>query len=178
MIWAELWHLNQSLCLRNNDTSQHSNTQHSTPTTTGRLNWTQKAISSELHAMLFCINLSTDDYHCQAIMMCLLHDVNCSVKGHSWDDLHQDLNNVLPLVVVVIMQHNTVRWGHFPWFSENQINKHRLNLLLLSSKERIVISIFAWILHELRWFQTNIDNQQPVRHNQKRKKKRASRIVN
>jgi hypothetical protein len=54
--------------------------------------------------------------------MSLLHDIDSVVHSHPRDNLHQDLDNILSPVLIVIVQDDTKWRGHFPGFPAAQTN--------------------------------------------------------
>jgi hypothetical protein len=72
--------------------------------TTRRLNRASQAVAPERRAVLLGFRLGADDHHGQPVYVRLLHDINSVVNGHSGDDFHQDLDDVFPSIVVVIVQ--------------------------------------------------------------------------
>lgn len=94
---------------RDGGSSWQRNSIYSAPTTSG-LDRAQQSITSELHAVLFCIGLGTYDYHRDPIVVSLLHDIDRVIESHSRDHLHQDLDYILPLVEVVIVEEDPIRW--------------------------------------------------------------------
>jgi len=90
--------------------------------TAGGLNRAPQAVAPERRAVLLGLGLGADDHHREPIHVRLLHDVHRIVHSHPRDHFHQDLDNILAPVVVVVVQDDTV-WGrHLALFPAEQNN--------------------------------------------------------
>ena len=90
--------------------------------TAGGLNRAPQAVAPERRAVLLGLGLGADDHHREPIHVRLLHDVHRIVHSHPRDHFHQDLDDVLAPVVVVVVQDDAV-WGrHLALFPADQNN--------------------------------------------------------
>lgn len=80
--------------------------------------------------------------------MSLLHDVDGIVDGHPGDNFHQDLDDILTPVVVVVVEEDSIRRRHFAGFSADQgncvisvlTNKNYFNRYKTSDVKKILLS--------------------------------------